>query len=91
MIRKGGKVGTIPLAPRTARAIDLAIGERAEGPLFLGGEGLSSCADNRQGVPLRIILGSRACGPPSASVKDRIAGFEAQAGLAASTDFPPGQ
>ena len=27
--RKGGKVVTIPLAPRTARAIDLAIGERA--------------------------------------------------------------
>jgi integrase/recombinase XerD len=33
--RKGGKVVTIPLAPRTARAIDLAIGERVEGPIFL--------------------------------------------------------
>ena len=33
--RKGGKVVTIPLAPRTARAIDLAVGERCEGPLFL--------------------------------------------------------
>ena len=33
--RKGGKVVTIPLAPRNARAIDLAIGERTEGPLFL--------------------------------------------------------
>ena len=32
--RKGGKVVTIPLAPRTARAIDLVIGERTEGPLF---------------------------------------------------------
>ena len=31
---KGGKVVTIPLAPRTARAIDLAIGERSGGPLF---------------------------------------------------------
>jgi integrase/recombinase XerD len=30
--RKGGKVVTIPLAPRTARVIDLAIGERTEGP-----------------------------------------------------------
>jgi integrase/recombinase XerD len=30
---KGGKVVTIPLAPRTARAIDLAIGERCEGPI----------------------------------------------------------
>src|ERR1700745_2702996 len=37
--RKGGKVVTIPLAPRTARAIDLAIGERTEGPLFLSPDG----------------------------------------------------
>jgi integrase/recombinase XerD len=37
--RKGGKVVTIPLAPRTARAIDLAIGERTEGPLFVTAEG----------------------------------------------------
>jgi hypothetical protein len=36
--RKGGKVVTIPLAPRTARAIDLAIGERSEGPVFLAAE-----------------------------------------------------
>ena len=26
---------TVPLAPRTARAIDLAIGERTDGPVFL--------------------------------------------------------
>jgi integrase len=37
--RKGGKVVTIPLAPRTARTIDLAIGERMEGPIFLGPDG----------------------------------------------------
>jgi site-specific recombinase XerD len=37
--RKGGKVVTIPLAPRTARAIDLAIGERSEGPVFLAADG----------------------------------------------------
>ena len=37
--RKGGKVVTIPLAPRTARAIDLAIGERAVGPVFLAADG----------------------------------------------------
>ena len=30
---------TIPLAPRTARAIDLAVGERLEGPVFLGPDG----------------------------------------------------
>jgi integrase len=37
--RKGGKVVTIPLAPRTARAIDLATGERCDGPLFLAEDG----------------------------------------------------
>jgi integrase len=37
--RKGGKVVTIPLAPRTARAIDLAIGERSDGPIFLSADG----------------------------------------------------
>jgi integrase/recombinase XerD len=37
--RKGGKVVTIPLAPRTARAIDLATGERCDGPVFLTGDG----------------------------------------------------
>jgi Phage integrase family len=36
--RKGGKVVTIPLAPRTARAIDLAIGERTDGPMFLAAD-----------------------------------------------------
>jgi hypothetical protein len=37
--RKGGKVVTIPLAPRTARAAGLAIGERCEGPTFLAADG----------------------------------------------------
>ena len=37
--RKGGKVVTLPLAPRTARAIDLAIGERTSGPVFLAADG----------------------------------------------------
>jgi integrase/recombinase XerD len=37
--RKGGKVVTIPLAPRTARAIDLAISERCEGPVFRAADG----------------------------------------------------
>ena len=37
--RKGGKVVTIPLAPRTARAIDLTVGERCEGPVFLAADG----------------------------------------------------
>jgi integrase/recombinase XerD len=37
--RRGGKVVTIPVAPRTARAIDLSIGERAGGPAFLAADG----------------------------------------------------
>jgi len=37
--RKGGKVVTIPLASRTARAIDLYIGERSEGPIFQNWDG----------------------------------------------------
>jgi integrase/recombinase XerD len=37
--RKGGKVVTMPLAPRIARVLDLAIGERLEGPIFVDGAG----------------------------------------------------
>jgi integrase len=36
---KGGKHVVIPLAPRTARAAGLAIGERCEGPVFLRADG----------------------------------------------------
>jgi site-specific recombinase XerD len=36
IVRKGGKVVTVPLAPRTARTIDLAVGERCNGPIFVG-------------------------------------------------------
>lgn len=39
VVRKGGKIATIPLAPRVARAVDLAIGERLDGPIFVDGDG----------------------------------------------------
>jgi integrase/recombinase XerD len=39
VLRKGGKTVTMPLAPRVARAIDLVIGERQSGPIFLDGNG----------------------------------------------------
>jgi integrase/recombinase XerD len=39
VLRKGGKTVTVPLAPRTARAVDLAVGERAAGPIFVAGDG----------------------------------------------------
>ncbi|HJY58288.1 MAG TPA: site-specific integrase, partial [Streptosporangiaceae bacterium] len=40
--RKGGKVVTFPLAPHTARAIDLVIGERTGAPVFLAADGAAA-------------------------------------------------
>ena len=37
--RKGHKTATIPLAPRTATALDLYIDERTSGPIFLNADG----------------------------------------------------
>jgi site-specific recombinase XerD len=34
VLRKGGKVATVPLAPRTAAAVDRLAGDRAAGPIF---------------------------------------------------------
>ena len=39
IIGKGGQPALIPLAPRTARAIDAAVGERTEGPLMARHDG----------------------------------------------------
>jgi integrase/recombinase XerD len=39
VLRKGGKTVTVPLAPRTARAVDLAVGERAAGAIFVACDG----------------------------------------------------
>ena len=39
IVRKGGKIVTVPLAPRTARAVDLAVGDRSQGPILLGDDG----------------------------------------------------
>jgi site-specific recombinase XerD len=39
IVRKGGKHAIIPLAPRSARALDAYIGERTVGPIFLGLDG----------------------------------------------------
>jgi integrase/recombinase XerD len=64
IVRKGGKHVTIPIAPRTGRALDLYIGERTIGPIFLGAEGGRMdryCADRmvkrlvkRAGIDKRI-------------------------------------
>ena len=47
IVRKGGKGVTMPLAPRTARAVDLVVGERCEGPIFLDADG---CRLDRHGA-----------------------------------------
>ena len=55
--RKGGKVVTVPLAPRTARAVDLAIGERCEGPIFLDRHGAARIVRRlarRAGITKRV-------------------------------------
>jgi len=41
------RLSQIPLAPRTARAVDLVVGERCEGPIFLGADG---CRLDRHGA-----------------------------------------
>jgi integrase/recombinase XerD len=62
---KGGKIVAVPLAPRTVRAIDLAIGERTGGPVFLaaGGGGLKT-ADSAVPQHIQSTCGSScSCGP----------------------------
>lgn len=44
IVRKGGNIVTIPLAPRTGRALDSYIGERSCGPIFLGAPSPASAA-----------------------------------------------
>ena len=39
IVGKGNKPATVPLVPRTARTIDLAVGQRHEGPILRRGDG----------------------------------------------------
>ena len=39
VVRKGGKIVCMPLAPRTARAVDLVVGERFNGTILYGNYG----------------------------------------------------
>jgi len=39
IVRKGGSTVIVPLAPRTARTVYLAVGERDEGPIFVADSG----------------------------------------------------
>jgi len=42
-------------------------------------------------APLRMVLGSQVLASTLATLRKRIASLEAQAELAAFTDFPPGE
>jgi len=66
--RKGGKVVTVPLAPRTARAIDLAVGERTEGPVFLARDGRRL---DRHGAGRIVRQTARRAGSPRPSPRTR--------------------
>ena len=46
---------------------------------------------DQEPAPLRIVLGSEALDSTLATLRKRIADFETQTKLAASTDFPPGE
>jgi hypothetical protein len=46
---------------------------------------------DQEPAPLRIMLGSEALRNTLTVLKERVANFEAQTELAASTDFPPGK
>lgn len=52
--RKGGKRQTMPLAPKTARAVDLVIGDRTSGPLLLTAAGTRMTRHNAGKVIARI-------------------------------------
>ena len=54
VLRKGGKTVTIPLAPRTARAVDLAVGERSTGPIFNTADGRRLDRHGAAGVVRRV-------------------------------------
>lgn len=45
---------------------------------------------DREPAPLRMVLGAQALDSTIQVLTDRIAGFEAQRDVAASTDLPPG-
>ncbi|HYA68565.1 MAG TPA: SDR family oxidoreductase [Acidimicrobiales bacterium] len=49
-----------------------------------------ACVDQHP-APMRIVLGSQALKSTVEVLRERIAGFQAQAALAASTDFPAGE
>ena len=59
IVGKGNKPATVPLVPRTARTIDLAVGERREGPILRRRDGQR--LDRRTAHRWIRSIGKRAC------------------------------
>jgi site-specific recombinase XerD len=89
---KGGKVVTVPLAPRTARATDLVIGERCDGPVFVAADGRRL---DRHGAGRMVRRAARRAGiakpagpHPAACVHHRRAGRRGLAAGRAGSRLP---
>jgi NAD(P)-dependent dehydrogenase (short-subunit alcohol dehydrogenase family) len=71
------------------RMLDPANGRAPGDPARMAAAIIASV--DEEPAPLRMVLGSQALDTTIATLRKRIAGFEAQRELAASTDFPPGE
>jgi integrase len=58
IIGKGDKPAMVPLVPRTARTLDLAIGERSSGPVLVRRDG--AALDRRTAHRWVVAIGKRA-------------------------------
>ncbi|MBI5832989.1 MAG: SDR family oxidoreductase [Armatimonadetes bacterium] len=69
--------------------LDPASGPAAGDPARMAARIIESV--DTEPAPLRLVLGSQALARTIETLRARIAGFEAQAEIAASTDYPPGE
>ena len=74
ILRKGGKIVTIPLAPRTARAIDLAIGERRRTARSSSGPTTALGRGRRSAFPFCVV--GLAGGAPDVQPRRLLSGHE---------------
>ena len=71
------------------RILDPAYGLAPGDPVRMAAAIIASA--DQEPAPLRMVLGSEALRNTLTVLRERVAGFESQTGLAASTDFPPGE
>lgn len=71
------------------KMLDAKNGLAAGDPVRMA-ERIIECAD-LVNAPMRMVFGSQALDSTITTLKSRIADYETQTALAASTDFPPGE